>query len=465
MRLNPILVALCLLLVSTDCYPQGQKELPSADLIITNAYVVTMNEGKDIFPNGAVVVQGSRIVAVGGAEIARNFKAARTIDAQGGIVLPGMVNTHTHVSMTVFRGLADDVPDRLRRFIFPLEKMMVDRDLVYWGALHGSVEMVQAGVTTYADMYYFEDEVARAAKEIGIRALLGETIIGFPSPDAQTPAEGIEYARKFINAYKNDPLVTPALAPHAPYTLDAQQLRTVGEEARAMDVPVLIHLAETTREIETVRKLSGKTPVEYLDSVGLLDRRLLAAHCIYVTDSDIELLKTRGVGVSHNVVSNIKSAKAVAPALRMFDLRLRIGLGTDGPMSGNTLDIIGQMGYVSKLHKLVNQDRTVMPAIKVVEMATIGGARALHMEDSIGSLEPGKLADVVIIDNDSVNMVPMYDVYSSLVYAANARDVRTTIIHGRIIMENRQMKTVDVEKIKAAVRSISKKIAAAAAKL
>lgn len=465
MRSNPILVGLCLLLVSTDCYPQGQKELPSADLIITNAYVVTMNEGKDIFPNGAVVVQGSRIVAVGGAEIARNFEAARTIDAQGGIVLPGMVNTHTHVSMTVFRGLADDVPDRLRRFVFPLEKMMVDRDLVYWGALHGSVEMVQAGVTTYADMYYFEDEVARAAKEIGIRALLGETIIGFPSPDAQTPAEGIEYARQFINAYKNDPLVTPALAPHAPYTLDAQQLRTVGEEARAMDVPVLIHLAETTGEVETVRKLSGKTPVEYLDSLGLLDRRLLAAHCIYVTDSDIELLKTRGVGVSHNVVSNIKSAKAVAPALRMFDLRLRIGLGTDGPMSGNTLDIIGQMGYVSKLHKLVNQDRTVMPAIKVVEMATIGGARALHMEDSIGSLEPGKLADVVIIDNDSVNMVPMYDVYSSLVYAANARDVRTTIIHGRIIMENRQMKTVDVEKIKAAVRSISKKIAAAAAEL
>ncbi len=465
MRLNPILVLLCLLLVSADCYPQGQKELPSADLIITNAYVVTMNEGKDIFPNGAVVVQGSRIVAVGGAEIARNFKAARTIDAQGGIVLPGMVNTHTHVSMTVFRGLADDVPDRLRRFIFPLEKMMVDRNLVYWGALHGSVEMVQAGVTTYADMYYFEDEVARAAKEIGVRALLGETIIGFPSPDAQTPAEGIEYARKFIHAYKNDPLVTPALAPHAPYTLDAQQLRTVGEEARAMDVPVLIHLAETTREVETVRKLSGKSPVEYLDSVGLLDRRLLAAHCIYVTDSDIELLKTRGVGISHNIVSNIKSAKAVAPALRMFDLRLRIGLGTDGPMSGNTLDIIGQMGYVSKLHKLVNQDRTVMPAIKVVEMATIGGARALHMEDSIGSLEPGKLADVVIIDNDSVNMVPMYDVYSSLVYAANARDVRTTIIHGRIIMENRQMKTVDVEKIKAAVRSISKKIAAAAAEL
>ena len=184
-----------------------------------------------------------------------------------------------------------------------------------------------------------------------------------------------------------------------------------------------------------------------------------------MTDSDIELLKTRGVGISHNIVSNIKSAKAVAPALRMFDLRLRIGLGTDGPMSGNTLDIIGQMGYVSKLHKLVNQDRTVMPAIKVVEMATIGGARALHMEDSIGSLEPGKLADVVIIDNDSVNMVPMYDVYSSLVYAANARDVRTTIIHGRIIMENRQMKTVDVEKIKAAVRSISKKIAAAAAEL
>ncbi len=437
----------------------------TADLIVTNGYVVTMNAGKEIHSPGAVVIRDGKIVAVGPAEVAEGFRAVRVIDAGGDIVLPGLINTHTHISMSVFRGLADDVPDRLRRFIFPLEKAMVDRELVYWGALHGAVEMIEAGVTTFVDMYYFEDEVARAAKEAGMRAIVGETIIGFPSPDSEEPYGGLAYARHVAEKYRGDPLITPALAPHAPDTMDAENLRAVAAAAEALDVPVLIHLAETEEEVARVRQQANQTPVEYLDLLGLLNHRLVAAHCIYVTDSDIELLKARDVGVAHNMAANIKSAKAVAPALKMFQQGVRIGLGTDGPMSGNTLDVIGQMGYVSKLHKLANKDRSVMPAVDVVEMATIGGARALHLEDKLGSLEPGKLADLVIIDKDATNMIPFYDVYATLVYAASAKDVRTTIINGRLVMEDRVIKTVDTGTVREKIRSFQDKIAAAAAKL
>ena len=435
------------------------------DLIVTNGYVVTMNPAREIHPQGAVVIKEGAIVAVGPAQLAEGFRAARVIDAGGDIVLPGFINTHTHVSMSVFRGLADDVPDRLRRFIFPLEKTLVDRELVYWGALHGAVEMIEAGITTFVDMYYFEDEVARAAKGAGLRAIVGETIVAFPSPDSTEPYGGLAYARQVVEKYKDDPLITAALAPHAPYTVDADHLRAVAAEAEALDVPVLIHLAETEEEVARIRREANKTPVEYLDSLGLLNRRLVAAHCIYVTDSDIELIKARDAGVAHNMVANIKSAKAVAPALKMFQHGVRVGLGTDGPMSGNTLDLIGQMGYVAKLHKLANKDRSVMPAVDVVEMATVGGARALHMEERIGSLEPGKLADLVIIDKDATNMIPFYDVYATLVYAASAKDVRTTIVHGRVLMEDRAISTVNAATVKEKLRSLQEKIAAAAAKL
>ena len=378
-----------------------------------------MNDTKEIVENGAVVITGGRIVAVGPASIAAQYTAPTTIDARGAIVMPGMINTHTHASMTVFRGLGDDVPDRLRKLIFPLEKALVDRELVYWGGLHGMIEMVEGGVTTFADMYYFEDEVARAAKAIGMRGVLGETIVDFPAPDAPEPYGGIAYARKFIAQYRGDPLITPAFAPHAPYSLDAAHLRQVAREADALDVPVLMHVSEMPDEIATFRKEHNQTPVEYLDGLGLLNRRLVAAHCIFVTDSDIALLKARDVGVAHAMVANIKSAKGVAPALKMFKQGVRVGLATDGPMSGNTLDVIGQLGYVAKVHKLETRDRNVMPAIDVVEMATRGGARALHMEDRIGSLEVGKLADVILVDRDNTRMIPFFDVYSALVYAAH----------------------------------------------
>ncbi len=435
----------------------------SADLVITHGYVVTMNAAKTIYEDGAIVIKDGHIVAVGPSAIATSYAASRIIDAAGDVVMPGMINAHTHASMTVFRGLGDDVPDRLQRFIFPLEHKLVDREVVYWGALYGMLEMVQGGVTTMADMYYFEDEVARGARAIGMRGILGETILNAPAPDAKEPYGGFAYALKFIQDFRGDPLITPAFAPHAPYTVDAEHLRLIQKEADARDVPILMHVAEMPYEVTDTKKDFNKTPIEYLDSIGLLSRRLTAAHCIFATDSDIALLKARNAGVSHNMEANIKSAKGVSPAWKMFNDGVRIGLGTDGPMSGNTLDIIGQLGYVAKVQKLANHDRNIMPAIDVVEMATMGGARALHMEDRIGSLEDGKLADVIVLDHNSTTWTPFYDVYSTLVYSASAHDVRTTIIQGRVVMEDKEVKTVDTANVREHMRVLSHRIAAAVA--
>lgn len=443
----------------------GADQKPTADLVITNALLVTMDGDYRVIENGSVAITGSKIAAVGGPEVAARYAARETLDAGGDIVMPGMINTHTHASMTIFRGLGDDVPDRLRRFIFPLEAMVVDAENVYQGALLGAVEMALSGATTFVDMYYFEDAVARAAKAVGMRAILGETIIGFPAPDAAEPYGGLEYARRFIAEFAGDELVIPALAPHAPYTMDKDHLEEVAAAARELGVPVLVHLSETRAEIEQIDAEFGMSPVEYLDSVGLLSDQLVAAHCIFVDADDIELLREKKVGVSHNMVSNVKAGKGVAPVLEMLAAGLDVGLGTDGPMSGNTLDMMGLLGYTAKLHKLAKLDRRVMPARDVVEMATIGGARAINLGDRIGSLEAGKLADLIIVDTDSVNMIPMYDVYSALVYAANARDVHTVVIHGRQVMRDRQVLTVDVEKIKRDVRKLTDRIAKEAAKL
>jgi 5-methylthioadenosine/S-adenosylhomocysteine deaminase len=435
-----------------------------ADLLIVRGHVLTMNERREVIRDGVVAIRGERIVAVGGPDLAARINARRTLDARGALVLPGMVNTHTHASMTVFRGLGDDVPDRLRRFIFPLEKHFIDREVVHWGALHGIVEMIEGGVTTFADMYYFEEEVARAARLAGMRGVLGQTIVNFPAPDAPEPYGGIALARRFIADHRGDPLIIPAFAPHAPYTVEPERLREIARLAEELDAPVLMHVAEMTDEIASLRRDHNRTPVQHLDAVGLLNRRLVAAHCIFVDDADIQLLRASGAGVAHAMVANIKSAKGVAPVPRMLAAGVRVGLATDGPMSGNTLDIVGQLGYVAKVHKLDRRDRNLMPAIDVVDLATRGGARALHLEDRLGSLEPGKLADVILVDTDSTAMVPLHDPYAALVYAASPRDVRTTIIHGRVVMEDRRVITVDAAAVRARMRTITDRINAALAK-
>lgn len=419
-----------------------------ADLMITDGTVLTMNPGNTVFEHGTVVVSDGKIIAVGGPELTAKYQAKKVLDVNGDIVMPGLINTHTHGSMTVFRSLGDDVPDRLHRYIFPLENKLVSRDMVRTGANLANIEMIKGGVTTYADMYYFEDEVAKTVDKAGLRAVLGETIINFPVADAQTPEEGIAYAVRFINEYKDHPRITPAFAPHGPYTNTTENLQKIAALSEELNVPVMIHLAETDREKDEIAKRTGgKSPVQYMADIGVLNNRLLAAHVIMADDNDLNLLKKYDVGVAHNISANTKSAKGVAPVTQMLEKGIRTGLGTDGPMSSNTLTTMNELNLVGKIHKLETKNRAAMPPLTVVEMATIGSARALHMEDKIGSLETGKRADIIVVDTKAPNMVPVYSPYAALVYGANGANVRHTIVDGVILMEDRQLLTVNENEI------------------
>ncbi|HDU8547420.1 amidohydrolase [Morganella morganii] len=419
-----------------------------ADLMITDGTVLTMNPENTVFEHGTVVVSDGKIVAVGGPELTAKYQAKKVLDVKGDIVMPGLINTHTHGSMTVFRSLGDDVPDRLHRYIFPLENKLVSRDMVRTGANLANIEMIKGGVTTYADMYYFEDEVAKTVDKAGLRAVLGETIINFPVADAQTPEEGIAYAVRFIHKYKDHPRITPAFAPHAPYTNTTENLQKIAALSEELNVPVMIHLAETDREKEEIAKRTGgKSPVQYMADIGVLNNRLLAAHVIMADDNDLDLLKKYDVGVAHNISANTKSAKGVAPVTQMLEKGIRTGLGTDGPMSSNTLTTMNELNLVGKIHKLETKNRAAMPPLTVVEMATKGSARALHMDDKIGSLETGKLADIIVVDTKAPNMVPVYSPYAALVYGANGANVRHTIVDGVILMEDRQLLTVNENEI------------------
>jgi cytosine/adenosine deaminase-related metal-dependent hydrolase len=422
------------------------------DILVTNGRVITMNPEREILDNGFVAIEGNEISAVKDSSHRHEYTAEKTIDAEGGIVMPGLINTHTHVSMTVFRSLADDVPDRLHRYIFPLEDKLVSRKMVRIGAQLGNIEMLKGGVTTYADMYYFEDEVAETVDEIGMRAVLGETVIKFPVADADSAQEGIQYALDFIDEYKEHPRITPAFAPHAPYTNATETLQEITDLSRKHDVPVLTHLAESDQESKVIAKRSGGlSPVEYMSDIGALNPNLVGAHVINADERDLSLLKQNDVGIAHNMSANIKSAKGVAPVLKMLEMNMRVGLGTDGPMSGNTLSTIDEFSQVAKVHKLVNEDRSVMPPIKVIEMATIDAARTLHMEDQIGSLEQGKLADLIVIDAAAPNMVPIYNLYSALVYSTYPPNVEHTIVDGNVLMRDRNMLTVDEEAVRQSV--------------
>jgi cytosine/adenosine deaminase-related metal-dependent hydrolase len=435
--LLPLLAAAVLSLAALHA-PAAER----ADIVITNARVLTMNAQREVISPGAVVMRGERIVAVGPASITKGFKAKRTIDAAGDIVMPGMINLHTHTAMTVFRGLGDDVADRLRRYMQPLERGTMNAEMAYWGASHGFIEMVEGGVTTVVDMYPYPESTARTASEVNIRAVVTHEVADDPAP-----------VRKFIEEWRKSRTVIPALALHAPYSTTPDQVRLAAKLSKELDVLVSMHVAEMDYELAELKEKYNQTPIEYLDSLGILGPKFIAAHCIFLTDSDIALLKARGAGVSHNMVANIKSAKGVAPVIKLRAAGVNVGLGTDGPMSGNTLDIITQLGYVAKVQKLANLDRTLLPAIDVVDMATMGGARVLGMADRLGSLEAGKLADVVIVDTHSTNMVPLYDPYSALVYSAGPRDVRTTIVNGRELMTDRKLRTVDAAKVAARVRT------------
>ena len=416
------------------------------DLVVTNGTVVTMDAQRHVIENGAVAVRGDSIVAVGpSADIAAQYDAAKIVDARGAIVMPGLINGHAHAAMSLFRGMADDLAldDWLKKYIFPAEARNVTEDFVVWGTRLGMLEMLRGGITTYADMYYFEDAVARVTKEAGMRGVLGETILDFPAPDNKTVAQALEYTQKFIEHWKGDPLIVAAAAPHSMYTCSAKTLQEAAALARRNHAPILIHLAEAPFELQLSREKYGITPVGYLAREGILGPDVTGAHCVWVDQADIATLVQYGVGCTNNPSSNMKTAAGVSPVVDMLAAGAAVGLATDGAASNNNQDMFEEMDLAAKLQKITRMDSRALQAEQVVEMATIGGARAVHLEKLIGSLEAGKKADLIVVDTTAPHATPMYNVYSQLVYALKATDVRSVVIGGKMVMEDRKMLTLD----------------------
>jgi len=440
---------------------QGPKE--SADTIVTGM-VVTMDGSRSIYDDGAVVVAGDSILAVGPrAEIAARYKTRQTIDARGKLVLPGFINGHTHVPMTLFRGLHDDVTlnDWLHKYIFPAEAKNVNEEFVRWGTRLAAAEQIRSGITTFADMYYFEDAVAEETKKAGMRGVLGETFIDFPAPDNKSNAAMLAYTEKFLQKWHGDPLIHAAPAPHSIYTCSQKTLQDTAALARKYHAPILIHVAEMKKELDDSLKNNGTTPVQYLDQIGVLGPDVVAAHCIYIDETDRKILAQRQVGCVHNPSSNMMLASGVAPVTETRAAGVAVGLGTDGPAgSNNDLDLMEEIDLAAKLAKISKMSPLALNANAVVGMATIEGARALHMEKEIGSLEKGKKADLIVISLDEPNAVPMYDVYAQIAYALKASDVETVMIGGRLVMKDHKLLTVDEEAAIAKAREYEKSVAA-----
>ena len=432
-----------------------------ADLLIAGGTVVTMDAQRRVIDDGAVAIRGDSIVAVGSrAEIESRFEALKTIDAHGALIMPGLINGHAHAAMSLFRGLADDLSldDWLKKYIFPAEARNVTEDFVVWGTRLGLLEMLRGGITTYADMYYFEDAVARVTKEAGMRGVLGETIIDFPAPDNKTLAAAFTYTQDYLTHWKGDPLIVAAVAPHSIYTCSEKTLQDAAALARRNGAPILIHIAEAPFELEQSRAKHGLTPVGYLERIGVLGPDVVGAHCVWVDQADIASLAHFGVGCINNPSSNLKTAAGVMPVVEMLAAGEAIGLATDGAASNNNQDMFEEMDLASKLQKSSRRDPRALPAEQVVEMATIGGAQALHLDKRIGSLEAGKKADVILISLDAPHATPMYNVYSQLVYALKASDVQTVVIAGKIVMDDRRMLTLDENAILAKAREYKSKI-------
>ena len=465
LKLAPLTIRLCLMMsiCVAACSALAQEKV---SLLVTNGRVITMDAQRHVIDDGAVAIRDDSIVAVGPRrEISLKYAASRTIDAHGMIVMPGLINGHAHAAMTLFRGIADDLSlnDWLQKYIFPAEAKNVDEDFVAWGTRLGMLEMLRGGITTYADMYYFEDVVARVTKEAGMRGVLGETILDFPAPDNKTPRQAFDYTQKYLDHWKNDPLIVAAVAPHSIYTCSESTLKDSAALARRNGAPILIHLAEAPFEAEQSRLKHGLSPVGYLESIGLLGPDVLGAHCIWVDAGDMAVLAHFGVGCSHNPSSNMKTAAGIMPVVDLLAAGVPLALATDGAASNNHQDLFLEMDLAAKLQKLTRRDPTALPAEQVVEMATIGGARALHLETQIGSLDPGKKADLIVVDTSTPEATPMYNVYSELVYGLHSSDVRTVIIAGKIVVEDRRVLTLDEEAILAKAQEYKEKIEASLA--
>ena len=456
-RLFILFIVLFFLCSANSLYAQRKR----VDLIIRGGTIVTMDANGRIIKNGSVAIKKNKIVAVGTARaISRKYFSRRRIYARNKVVIPGLINTHTHIPMTLFRGIADDLDlnEWLTKYIFPAEARNVNERMVRIGTRLGLAELIRGGTTTYTDMYYFEDAIADETSKAGVRGVLGETVIDFPVPDNKTFEDGMKYTEKFIKKWKGNPLIIPAVAPHAPYTVSEDHLKAARALSDKYDVPLLLHLAEAPSEVEFVRKKKNMRPIEYVSKIGFLSKRTIAAHVVHANDKEIEILKRIGVGVSHNPQSNMKVVAGVAPIPQMLKANLRLGLGTDGAASNNDLSLWEEMDTAAKLHKIFSKDPKVVSAKEAFQMATIGGARALHLEDKIGSIETGKLADIVIVNFDGLHQTPFYNVYSHLVYTTKASDVLTTIINGKIVMRNRRLLTLNERLIKKQANEMGRRI-------
>lgn len=428
------------------------------DTVVANGTILTMNQENAVIDNGYLGIMGDTISQIGPlSEGVPDAKMA--IDAKGGLILPGLINGHTHAAMTMFRGLADDLPlmEWLNNYIFPVESKM-DGDFVYCGTLLACAEMIMSGTTTFCDMYLFEDEVARAAKDAGMRCIVGEVLYDFDSPNYGSLENGFKYTEALIKKWSDDPLISIAVEPHALFTCSPDLLQRANALAKKYQVPLVIHLAETLNELQEVKKNYGASPVDHLVALGLAGPHLIADHCVHLDDRDIALLAGHGVKAVHLPESNMKLASGISPVPKLLEAQMTVGIGTDGCASNNNLDLFAEMDMAAKLHKLDNMDPTVLDAATVLKMATIEGARALGLETITGSLEPGKKADVIILDTDKPHLTPMYNPFSHVVYAARGNDVSHSIIHGRLVMEDRRLLTLDLQEVMIKAQEKSKDV-------
>jgi len=440
-----------------------RSEKHVVDLLVSGATVLTADGEWNIYPRGAVAVEDGAIVAVGPQdEVERAFQGRERLDATGRLVMPGLINTHTHAAMTLFRGLADDLPLQtwLYQYIWPAEGKFLNPEFVRLGTQLAAAEMIRSGTVLFCDMYFFEDEVARAAREAGMRVVLGEALVDFPTANFKTPQEGLAYTEDLCRRWRGDPLVVPGVQPHSPYAASPELLQAAKEIADRYGVPYLLHVSETRHEVQESLKRFGRTPVGHLANLGVLGPTTVAIHGVHLTDEDIALLAQHQTGVAHCPESQLKLASGLSPVPKLQRAGVKVALGTDGAASNNNLDLLGEMATAAKVHKFLANDPTALSAPQALRLVTSEAARLLSLDDRLGSLEVGKRADLIIVDLDAPHMVPLYNVTSHLVYAAHASDVRTVIIDGRMVMRDRELLTLDEAEITARAREMARRIQA-----
>ncbi|GAB5490074.1 MAG: amidohydrolase family protein [Phototrophicaceae bacterium] len=442
--------------------------MKKADIILTNGTIITMNQDYTIIDDGMLVIADSKIIALGKRDdLEAHYDAPEVIDCTGQYIMPGLVNAHTHVPMTLLRAMADDLrlDVWLMGYIMPVEREFVSPEFVKLGTTLACAEMIKGGVTAFADMYYFESDIAEATADAGLRALLCESILKFPTPDAPTYEDSLAYTREFIEKWQDHPLIQPTIAPHAPYSNTEETLRKSADLAKEYDLPLMIHIAETEREVHDSLEMYGKTVVPWVKDYGILDVPIIAAHCVHIDEHEMRLLKKYDGSVAHCPSANLKLASGIAPITQMLEMGLNVAIGTDGPASNNDLDMFEEMRLAALLAKVTPNNPTALPAKQALQMATINGARALGMDDVTGSLEEGKLADLIVVDAQPTHNMPRFDFnpdapYSQMVYAAKSSDVQHTIVHGKFLMKDRELLTIDEDTLREEASNYAQRVGA-----